>query len=70
MDITIKFNLENENDKKEYMAWMKIKELTLNLNKLGQMLFEIDECQTNQIIIEQVESIHKYYNEMIWKKLI
>lgn len=81
MEVTIKFNLENYNDRRLYNNWSKMNEIVLNLEKLKKMIDEQEfHCcgdenskrwpeisnETTRIYAQKIKT---YFDEMILNKL-
>lgn len=68
MEVTVKFDLDNEEDKKLYQGWVKMKEITLNLEKLKEKIAWFHSNSDEDF--NNFKEIEVYFNEMIWNKLI
>ncbi len=74
MKVNIEFDLNNEEDRKMYSAYRNMRDITLNLEKLKEMLIlhTYDKWEPIRIIEEQnnrFDKINSFFEEMIWKKL-
>jgi len=68
MKVSVEFDLSNEEDRKQYQGWIKMKEITLNLEKLEKQIdsFSINVSEED---FDDFEEIRIFFNEMIWSKL-
>lgn len=64
MKVTIEFDLSKDEDRKHYNAWIKMKELTINLEKFREQINNFDFICSNQ-----TADSFKFFDEMIWRKL-
>lgn len=71
MKISVEFDLSNEEDRKHYNAWIKMKELTLNLEKMRGKLSTLNSELEDRLYTAQNNiDVQIFFDEMIWKKLL